>query len=965
MKFVALLSGGKDSCFNVIKCVEHGHELVCLANLSPPASFEGEEMDSFMYQTAGHTAISKLSECFEVPLIRKEILGSAVNQKLDYLSEVAADEVEDMFVLLQQVKQQYPEVEGVSCGAIESTYQRLRVESICHRLGLTVLSYLWQRDRVGLLQEMIAAGVDAVLVKVAGAGLEPHKHLGKSLAVLQPTLMKLHEQFGLDVCGEGGEYESLVLDCSVFKKRLVLHETEVLVDEENYTVGNLRIKSCSTVPKESGCPVATALSNPDVALLQRIDITIRNVHHSATNKEENIPLSSTAWATLDSEVVGEEASTGMGERQVNPTTRRELTDRVKSLPRLKIGSDGYGQTALMLPYSTENLTSSASNDEQVQNQVRELMVRLQAGLQNIEVTMADVVFVHLYIASNEVFKAVNDEYCKWFGHYPPSRSCVCVPLPEGTLVCMDAQFLKGSHVSLLSEGRSLRRNVLHVKSMSEWAPLCIGPYAQANVLHRSLIFVAGQIPLNPADMKLFDPAEGLRTLSSDLRDSIRTLVFPTTTAVADASVASVASGGGEDLESSTLVVDDVDPTQGQLSSVALNVFVQVTLCLRHAHRVLQVLNSSLSRTLACTVYVNATALQALGGALVDSAITGSSPTDSKKNCLISEEQLQVFVRKVLWQMDRADTAVELNKTKKEQEGEGSDDEEFSVDENEDDSQQQDDDYPASKAYPVLIISTSGLPRDALVEVEIAAFAHSTIPVEALIYRQASAASSVELDTTAVLTDSVKKMEDSVVAQIDALPIWSVPSLSQSGMLQSRGPSVGVSSLEEMHCVQYSAQAQYVSLSRGLCMGFVSVRAHRQRPAAVSTEFGTELAVLDAPAVRQEGKRCSELWIDLDEAAQLLVQEVSAMLHKAKLNGVFLRTLRVYYAAGTVSTEDLAATLAGEMCAILGVKKFPVVLVPMQALDLAKEGVRRTVLAAQVSAFDLAQIDTEEWIHVKE
>ncbi len=425
MKFVALLSGGKDSCFNVIKCVEHGHELICLANLSPPASFEGEEMDSFMYQTAGHTAISKLSECFEVPLIRKEILGSAVNQKLDYLSEVAADEVEDMFILLQQVKQQYPEVEGVSCGAIVSTYQRLRVESICQRLGLTVLSYLWQRDRVELLQEMISAGVNAVLVKVAGAGLEPHKHLGKSLAVLQPTLMKLHEQFGLDVCGEGGEYESLVLDCSVFKKRLVLHETEVLVDEENYTVGNLRIKSCSTVSKEAECPVATALSNPDEALLQRIDLTIRNVHHAAS-KEEKMPVDSAAWATLDSEVAGEDASTRINGGQANLIARRELTDRVNSLPRLKIGSDGYGQTALMLPYSSEPLSLSASNDARVQSQVRELMLRLQAGLHTIEVSLADVVFVHLYIASNEVFKAVNDEYCKWFGHYPPSRSCVCV-----------------------------------------------------------------------------------------------------------------------------------------------------------------------------------------------------------------------------------------------------------------------------------------------------------------------------------------------------------------------------------------------------------------------------------------------------------------------------------------------------------------------------------------------------------
>jgi diphthine-ammonia ligase len=46
------------------------------------------------------------------------------------------------------------------------------------RLGLVPLTYLWQRERTGLLKEMIAAGVDAVLVKVAGAGLDPDRHLG-------------------------------------------------------------------------------------------------------------------------------------------------------------------------------------------------------------------------------------------------------------------------------------------------------------------------------------------------------------------------------------------------------------------------------------------------------------------------------------------------------------------------------------------------------------------------------------------------------------------------------------------------------------------------------------------------------------------------------------------------------------------------------------------------------------------
>ena len=35
MKVVALISGGKDSTFNMMECVRHGHEIVALANLHP------------------------------------------------------------------------------------------------------------------------------------------------------------------------------------------------------------------------------------------------------------------------------------------------------------------------------------------------------------------------------------------------------------------------------------------------------------------------------------------------------------------------------------------------------------------------------------------------------------------------------------------------------------------------------------------------------------------------------------------------------------------------------------------------------------------------------------------------------------------------------------------------------------------------------------------------------------------
>ncbi len=49
-------------------------------------------------------------------------------------------QVEDLFELLASVLVRFPDVDAVSCGAILSNYQRLRVEHCCRRLGLTVRS---------------------------------------------------------------------------------------------------------------------------------------------------------------------------------------------------------------------------------------------------------------------------------------------------------------------------------------------------------------------------------------------------------------------------------------------------------------------------------------------------------------------------------------------------------------------------------------------------------------------------------------------------------------------------------------------------------------------------------------------------------------------------------------------------------------------------------------------------------
>lgn len=191
--------------------------IVCLANLEP-ANANDDEINSFMYQSAAHSIIPLQAQCFNKPLFRRAITGIAKTTSMHYRTDDVDtttadnnsnshhDEVEDLYYLLKQIKDHYNgDIQGVSVGAIASNYQRIRVENVCERLHLVPLTYLWQRNRTTLLNEMISSdyNLHAILVKVAGAGLDPSKHLNKDLKSLLPTLIRLNEKFGLDMCGEG------------------------------------------------------------------------------------------------------------------------------------------------------------------------------------------------------------------------------------------------------------------------------------------------------------------------------------------------------------------------------------------------------------------------------------------------------------------------------------------------------------------------------------------------------------------------------------------------------------------------------------------------------------------------------------------------------------------------------------------------------------------------------------------
>ena len=227
MRVVALVSGGKDSTYNMCKCVDDGHEIVALANLYPPDNSGSTELDSFMYQTVGHQAITAYAEALQLPLFRRQITGRPIRQTMDYEKE-NGDEVEDLFELLKQIRDSGLAFDAISVGAIHSNYQRLRAEDVCKRLDIGMLAYLWERDQEMLLQEMIDYGIKAVLVKTAVIGLS-ESHLGRRLEEVKGVLHSLKAKYGINVCGEGGEFETLTLDCPLFHKRLQLDQCTVVL----------------------------------------------------------------------------------------------------------------------------------------------------------------------------------------------------------------------------------------------------------------------------------------------------------------------------------------------------------------------------------------------------------------------------------------------------------------------------------------------------------------------------------------------------------------------------------------------------------------------------------------------------------------------------------------------------------------------------------------------------------------
>jgi diphthine-ammonia ligase len=206
VRVIALLSGGKDSVCAVEVARGFGWDVVAALVLRPA------EDDAWMFHTPNLDVVRGVADCLGLPLVEAPVRTGQ------------EEEVQDLEAALRKAKADL-QLDGLVSGALASEYQRTRLDLVGHRIGLRTFAPLWHKEPNAYVQSLLAAGWDIRFSRVAAEGVQ-QAWAGERLTPERVAAMAAHKARP-HVAGEGGEYETLVLDAPHYRKRLIVEKARV------------------------------------------------------------------------------------------------------------------------------------------------------------------------------------------------------------------------------------------------------------------------------------------------------------------------------------------------------------------------------------------------------------------------------------------------------------------------------------------------------------------------------------------------------------------------------------------------------------------------------------------------------------------------------------------------------------------------------------------------------------------
>ncbi|MFL2941893.1 MAG: diphthine--ammonia ligase [Candidatus Poseidoniales archaeon] len=219
MKLGVLFSGGKDS-YLALQYSFKNHEISCLLTLS------SENNDSWMFHTPA------------IEWTRLQAQSMGINHVIQKTQGVKEEELVDLKEVIQYSKKKYG-IEGIVTGALASVYQATRIQTVCNDLNLWCFNPLWQLSQKSLLHEILSSNIESIITGVAAEPFDD-SWLGRSIDLeCISDLAELQESYSINPAGEGGEFESFVINAPLFRKSI-----KILKSESHYSnfSGRLEIK---------------------------------------------------------------------------------------------------------------------------------------------------------------------------------------------------------------------------------------------------------------------------------------------------------------------------------------------------------------------------------------------------------------------------------------------------------------------------------------------------------------------------------------------------------------------------------------------------------------------------------------------------------------------------------------------------------------------------------------------------